>query len=355
MKAAIYSFSLRGALLSKHIAEALAGVGYHVENRTIAKYAEAAGLEPLLPDYKVACENDFYTKQLLVFVGAVGIAVRTIANHVASKTTDPAVLSVDECGNFVIPLLAGHIGGANEMARELAAALGASACVTTATDVNGLFAVDEWAARNGMHLSDMKAAKAFAAELVHGNEVGLVYDEGMTLVGALPTNVIASTEPEVGMEITVFASKEPFKTTLAIYPRIVHLGIGCRRDTPLEKIKALVLPELAKLGIEKQAIASIASVDLKKDEQGLLAFAKELSVPANFYTASELEAVEGDFTPSKFVQSIVGVSNVCERSAVLAADGGELLLRKTSKDGVTLAVAVANLELDFKKTGLRTK
>ena len=354
MEAAIYSFSLRGAKLSKRITALLKSLDYHVSNKTVAKYAEEASLEPLLPDHNVACAEDFSRCQLLVFVGAVGIAVRTIAPFIKSKLTDPAVLSIDERGNFVIPLLAGHIGGANEMSRYVAAALGAQACVTTATDVNGLFAVDEWAARNNMVLCSLKAAKDFAAALVAGEKVGLYMDAGLEVAGSLPKQVEINGSLPIGMAITLSKRLAPFrKSTLRLLPKIVHLGIGCKRNTPLERIEELVLPELERLDLDTRSIAGIASVDLKKDEQGLLAFAKKYNFPPYFYTAEELNALEGDFTPSAFVQSVVGVSNVCERSAVKDAGGGRLALRKTSRNGVTLAIAVEDLVLDFQHTGLK--
>ena len=354
MEAAIYSFSLRGAKLSKRITALLKSLDYHVSNKTVAKYAEEASLEPLLPDHNVACAEDFSRCQLLVFVGAVGIAVRTIAPFIKSKLTDPEVLSIDERGNFVIPLLAGHIGGANEMSRYVAAALGAQACVTTATDVNGLFAVDEWAARNNMVLCSLKAAKDFAAALVAGDKVGLYVDAGFEVAGSLPKQVEINGSLPIGMAITLSKRLAPFrKSTLRLLPKIVHLGIGCKLNTPLERIEELVLPELERLDLDVRSIAGISSVDLKKDEQGLLAFAKKYNFPAHFYTAEELNALEGDFTPSAFVQSVVGVSNVCERSAVKDAGGGRLALRKTSRNGVTLAIAVEDLVLDFQHTGLK--
>ena len=102
-----------------------------------------------------------------------------------------------------------------------------------------------------------------------------------------------------------------------------------------------------------RSVAGIASVDLKKDEQGLLAFAAKYKLPITFYTANELNEVVGDFTPSAFVQSVVGVSNVCERSAVKDSNDGRLMLRKTSLNGVTLSIAVEELVLDFNKTGLK--
>ena len=218
--------------------------------------------------------------------------------------------------------------------------------MTTATDVNGLFAVDEWAARNRMVLCSLAAAKDFAAALVGDEKVGLYYDKEFQLTGSLPKLVVEDSSLPVGMAVTLQKHLQPFETTVRLLPKIVHLGIGCRRNTPLENIEALVLPELEKLQLDKRSVVAIASVDLKKDEQGLLA--------ANFYSADELNSVAGDFTPSAFVQSVVGVSNVCERSAVKDSKGGRLMLRKTSLNGVTLAVAAENLVLDFTRTGLKT-
>lgn len=352
MRAAVFSFSARGAALAQRLAGVLRDIGYEAEAMTVAKYAEATGLAPMLPDYKAACAAAFESCEALIFVGAAGIAVRAIAPHIKSKLTDPAVVSVDERGNFVIPLLAGHIGGANELARYLAAALGATACVTTATDVNGLFAVDEWAARNSMVISSLLPAKDFAAALVANEEVGLYYDEAFSVKGALPKLVKCDSTLPVGMAVTLNSRLAPFKTTVRLLPKIVHLGIGCRRNTPLENIEALVLPELERLQLDLRTVKALASVDLKKDEQGLLAFARKYKLAANFYTADELNSVAGDFTPSAFVKSVVGVSNVCERSAVRDS-GGRLLLRKTSLNGVTLAVAAEPLVLDFSKTGLK--
>lgn len=355
MEAAIYSFSARGAELSKRVRRYLESIGYNVTNKTVSKYAEQSGLEPMLPNHKKACAEDFPRCQALVFIGAVGIAVRTIAPYIKSKETDPAIISLDERANFVIPLLAGHIGGANELARCLAAALGAMPCVTTATDVNELFAVDEWAARNDMILSSLKAAKDFAAALVDGQKVGLYLDKDFKVQGALPKNVELAADLPVGMAVTLNKNLDCFASTVRLLPRIVHLGIGCRRNTPLENIESLVLPQLESLALDKRSIAGIASVDLKKDEKGLLAFADKYNFPITFYTAQQLNDVHGDFTPSAFVQSVVGVSNVCERSAVLDAQGGRLLLRKTSCNGVTLAVAAEALTLDFSHTGLKNK
>lgn len=353
MLAAVYSFSVRGANLSKQISTYLASIGYTVRNRTVAKYAEQVGLEAMLPNHNVVCAADFIDCQTIIFVGATGIAVRTIAPYIKSKLTDPAVIAVDECANFVIPLLAGHIGGANELARCLALAIEAVPCVTTATDVNGLFAVDEWAARNHMVLCSLKEAKDFSAALVNNETVGVYFDQDIKLKGTLPSLMQIDTTLSIGMAVTLNKNLKPFKTTVSLLPKILHLGIGCRRNTPLEKIEALVLLELERLQFDIRCVAKVASVDLKKDELGLLSFAQKYDLPISFYTADELNSLVGDFTPSAFVKSVVGVSNVCERSAVFSSKNGKILLRKTSKDGVTLSIAMENLEIDFHNIGLK--
>lgn len=180
MKAVVYSFTRRGAMLSINIGEALQKFDFEVRCLTMPKFAEEKIFLEAMDDHNKACEYAFKECQLIVFVGAVGIAVRTIAPYIKNKLVDPAVLSVDEGGNFVIPLLSGHIGGANGFAKVLAKVIKATPVVTTATDVNKLFAVDEWAARNNMIINSMKAAKDFAAALVDGQEVGLFTDKGQT-------------------------------------------------------------------------------------------------------------------------------------------------------------------------------
>ncbi len=347
MKAAVYSFSRRGAFLSKKIRDFLISTGYEVKIGTMPKYAAEAGI-PAMSDHNASCAEDFVDCDAIVFVGSVGIAVRTIAPFIKSKLTDPAIISMDECGTFIIPILSGHIGGANDLARRLAEAVGGQACVTTATDVNGLFSVDEWAARNNMVITSLKAAKDFAAALVDGHTVGFFSE--FPVIGSLPNHIIEDMDFKEGMAVTIDKTAMPFPNTLLLLPKIVHLGIGCRRDVSLSALEDLVLPELEKLKIDMRSVAGISSIDIKKDEQGLLSFAKKYNLPVTFYSADELNSLEGDFSASAFVESVTGVGNVCERSAVLSSSGGRLILPKTTLIGATLAVAVENITLCFAKS-----
>ena len=313
---------------------------WEAEGYTLARFEESGFREIARPSGPFYGEL-FQSMDALVFVGAAGIAVREIAPHVRSKKTDPAVLSLDEGGQFVIPLLSGHIGGANALALRVAEALGATPVVTTATDVNRRFSVDAWATENGFLLSSMAAAKAVSAAILE-RDVPLLSD--LPLASALPSGVVPGKEGEVGIYLG-WEKKEPFGVTLRLIPRCLHLGLGCRRDTPEEAVAEAVEKVLKDQNIDPLAVKCAASIDLKKDEEGLLAFCEKRGIPVAFYPAETLRAVPGDFTPSAFVASVTGVDNVCERAALLGA--GELIVKKTALNGVTVALAAEKTEVRF--------
>ena len=277
----------------------------------------------------------------LVFVGAVGIAVRAIAPYVQSKTTDPAVVVVDEGGRFVIPLLSGHIGGANALAERMAEKLGATAVVTTATDVRGKFAVDAWAARHSCAISDMGLAKAVSAAILEG-DVPLCSQ--FYLPVPLPEGTFAGETGPLGIFIG-WHVRTPFARTLRLIPRVLRVGVGCRRGISAEAGVRAVQTVFAENGLDTAAIRGVCSIDLKQDEPGLLAACEKNNWPVHFYTAQQLRDVAGDFTPSDFVRSVTGVDNVCERAALLDAE--KLIVQKTARDGVTVAVAAEHWEVRF--------
>lgn len=346
MSAIIFSFTRNGARISVRLQKYLNSCGFETEIYTTKRYiTEDPALREIGPTLQEACREAFATRRLLIFIGAAGIAVRGIAPCIRSKTKDPAVISIDEQGKFVIPLLSGHIGGANALASGIAGLLHAVPVITTATDVNELFAVDEWATRHNMAIFNMTGAKLFASYLVDCKKVGVKSD--FPIRGGLPKGMVLAEEGPVGLAISLRKTVQPFVETVVLRPRILHLGIGCRRGTSMEAIEDLVLRELTALKLTFTVVKGIASIDVKKDERGLLSFAEEYASPIRFYTAEELLAVKGDFTPSSFVAQTVGVDNVCERAAVLDSNGGRLLLRKTRLNGVTLAIAAEDFVVDF--------
>ena len=263
-------------------------------------------------------------KEGVIFVGACGIAVRSIAPYIAGKKTDPAVLVIDECGKFVIALLSGHLGGANELALRCAGYLKAVPVVTTATDLHSRFAVDVFAKKNGCAIFHMKAAKEASAALLAGESVGF-YSE-FPWDGELPEGL-------------VLCGKDGRPSAV--------LGMGCRRGKDAASIRKAAEECLRESDVYREALSAIASIDLKKEEVGLLSLAEAWQLPFLTFTEEELEAVQGEFTPSQFVKKITGVENVCERSAVLGCGQGTLIRKKTGRDGVTTALAAGNRRIRF--------
>ncbi len=331
MKTVITAFTQNGAHLAKKLADALGADGYAFE-----KYV-ADGLKPF-KSLAELLDKKFEKSDALVFVGACGIAVRVIAPHIRSKTTDPAVVVVDEKAKFAIPILSGHIGGANELAKKIAELTGAQAVITTATDINGKFAVDVFAVKNKLHIADMEAAKLVSAELLQGHKIGLYSD-----FAAKNTPDIFSKDAEVGICISHDGKKKPFNKTLNLIPKNVVLGVGCKKGKA--DIISFADELLTRCKISREAVCAVASIDLKKDEGAIISLCEWLNVPFMTYTAGELAELDGDFSASEFVKKTVGVDNVCER-AVCAA-GAEITVRKTAQNGVTLALGTIKREIDF--------
>ena len=338
MTAAVFAYSRRGCETARRAAAALPDAGARL---FAASRLTEDGFAPIPQPSRTFYGDLFAACDALVFVGSCGIAVRMIAPFVRDKKTDPAVIVIDERGRFVIPLLSGHIGGANALAQRLADALGATGVITTATDINGRFSVDAWAARRGWAIGDMAAAKHVSAAILEG-DVPLCSE--FPLRPPLPGGVTEGAEGPLGIYVGCRMAR-PFSETLRIIPKALHLGIGCRRGTPEAAIADAVGAVLAEHGIDPRALKCAASIDLKRDEQGLLAYAETAGLPISFYPADALAALEGDFTPSDFVRSVTGVDSVCERAAMMGA--AALLVRKTAKNGVTVALAAENLEVSF--------
>lgn len=341
MKIRIVSFTVHGEQTARRVKDALASAG-HACRPFAPESLCKPGDEPLSVPVSDWAGDGFQNADALVFVCAAGIAVRAIAPWVRDKTTDPAVLVLDEKGTYVIPLLSGHLGGANALANALSAAIGATAVVTTATDLNGLFAVDVFAKNNHLFIADMEAAKAVSAALLRGEPVGFRSD--FLVRGTLPKGLTRDDAP-IGIYITQ-TEQTPFARTLRLIPKRYALGAGCRRNKRADALEAFFRRELHAAGVPVSALRCIASIDLKRDEPGLSAVANAFGVPFETFTRDELNAVIGTFSQSAFVRETTGVDCVSERAAVRASQG-ELVVKKVAEDGMTFALAVYGEEIAF--------
>lgn len=345
MKAAVFAFTKKGANLAETLLHLLENEQYNVTIYTKKEYAISASNRIIHQNLKDITEQVFSECRLIIFVSALGIAVRAIAPFVKDKTKDPAVLCMDDGANFIISVLSGHIGGANQITNKLAKKLHATPVITTATDTSGIFSVDEWAVNHSMVISNITMAKKVSKYLLDEKEVGLSTD--FRIKGTLPKGIILQDGGEIGICISLDETKMPFGHTLHLIPKIVSIGIGCRKDTPLESIEAAALTVLQQEKININAICGVGSIDLKQNEKGLIEFAEKHHLPLHFYSAKELMQAEGSFTGSDFVEQVTQTDNVCERAAVLLSDGGRLIKRKTVIDGVTVALAMTDWSVIF--------
>ncbi len=290
----------------------------------------------------------FHSQNALLFIGASGIAVRAIAPYVKDKLEDPAVLVMDEAGRFVIPLLSGHYGGANELAEKLAERLGATAVLTTATDVNGLFAVDVFARKNNLIICNRNGIKAVSSAVLAGERVTMaIAGDHQEKLPVELTRVLYPPADRVSVVVSPYR-KDAGRAELQLCPRAYYIGIGCRRGKLLSEIEDAVEKQLQKAGIRREALAALASIDLKMREPGLLQLAEKYHLPFQTYSQEELKRIPGEFTASFFVQEQVGVDNVCERAALAASgEGGRLLIRKYAENGITVAMAVRKWSVTF--------
>lgn len=374
MKISIISFSRSGYRIGEMLSWFLGEGGHEVEAFTKSKYTKKILDESQVEADDKAFRNvkefakpidsslrdwtgrRFAQSDAIIFIGACGIAVRSIAPFVSSKKTDPAVVVIDEQGKFAISLLSGHIGGANELTEEISNLLHATPVITTATDINNKFAVDVFAKTNGCYISDMTMAKEISAALVNGNSVGFASD--FPWVGEIPKELQLLEEedetkekPEMGIYVTNSYLKHPFVHTLYLVPKIITLGVGCKKDTSAETVEKVVRKACDELLIPSVSMELVASIDLKKEEQGILEYCKERNLPFETYSAEQLKEVEGSFAESKFVEETTGVDNVCERSAILGSskhgEKSNLILRKYAEDGVTAALARRKWSVQF--------
>lgn len=328
MKCAYLAFTAKGHVLAQHLARTCPGTVTRCGADGVSLAAWTA--------------KQFSNADALVFVGAVGIAVRAIAPHCRGKAVDPAVVVLDEQGRFAVSLLSGHLGGANDLTRQLAAACHAVPVITTATDGRGIFAVDEWAVRQHCAVAEPERIKYISGTLLAGKRVHYFSDwqiEGEPPAGVVP----AATAAQADFVLTLTPEGE----ALHIVPRIAVLGIGCKRGISECRLQEAFSVFCAANALAPQSVAAAASIDLKKDEQSLLDFAKNNGWTTEFYTAETLRAVRGHFTASQFVKGVTGVDNVCERAAVKAA-GGKLFMPKWAYNGVTFAVALRPFAPDWR-------
>jgi len=347
----IVAFSERGSRLGASLLHSLKELGHVPEGYAPEKYC--SGEMKAFVGLNNITGMLFSKEDLIIFIGACGIAVRAIAPYIAHKMKDPGVLVIDERGRYVISLLSGHVGRANAFARRVAEILGAEPVITTATDVEGLFAVDEWAVENHLRILEPACVKEISSRILAGEKVGF-YSE-LPFEGELPgeltecdtgTDMIAE-KIRAGISVSYDRDKKYFPVTCSLLPMDLVVGMGCRRGKSFEELDGFLRRVFGEYGLETGRIGLLCSVDAKAGEEGLLNLAGSFGVRLQTFTPAELSRAEGSFASSSFVKRQTGVDNVCERSASLGSGGGRRLIARQARDGMTLAVCVREMKLRF--------
>lgn len=354
MVAAIISFTKKGYELSKRVKSASCGLFDEVYI-----YTKCSGLNNVKEYTDKPVENwageQMQDKACVIFIGACGIAVRAIASSVENKLADSPVIVIDELGRFVIPVLSGHVGGANEIADAIAEKLRAVPVITTATDINKRFAADVFAKKTKLAILNKDGIAGVSSKVLAGQKIimsidttgmshdhfGLVQD--YLYSGDTMTDIdIVSYPPQCAVDVIISSddSMTDYEALLYLKPKQYVIGIGCKKGTDFEKIDEAITQSLESIGISVSDIALIASIDVKKEEPGIIRWSRQKRVEFVTYDAVQLMSVKGQFSSSAFVKEHVGVGNVCERAAVLACNGaGKLVYGKHVYPGITVAVS----------------
>ncbi len=333
MKISIVAFTKQGGILAERIKGVL-----KQERIELCKRAGEEEKESL----QSWAERQFQQKNAVVFIGACGIAVRTIAPFVRDKLTDSPVLVIDEAGEFVIPILSGHMGGANGMAVQIAEKIGAVPVITTATDIHQTFAVDMFAKKNRLTVFNREGIAVVSAKILEGGRATIAIEGNPAVEKRLPRELeLVSYPPKEQTDIVISTENDKLpEAMLQLKPKEYVLGIGCRRGKDFAEISLFIQERLEKLGITEEDVAYIASVDQKKEEEGILQWSDMYRVPFLTFSEKRLKMIPGAFHGSSFVEQTIGVDNVCERAAMAACEnGGTILLEKQAKHGMTLAAA----------------
>ena len=330
MNIAIFSFTKNGSCLNVRLMDILKQ--NNILSYTLPKYMIDDRMTALI-NLKETVEAHF-TDDAIIFIGATGIAIRSISPYVKDKFSDPAVLVIDELGRYVIPLLSGHVGGANELAEYIGGAINATPVITTATDINGVFAVDVFAKKYNLIISSRKLAKDVSAALLDKEPVDIDSD----IIEIDVSDIKKKLNPtDVKCELRVRITDKIYESNvLTLIPKSIYIGVGCKKDTDAKEMLDFVNEVFISFGIDIRAIKSIGSIDIKKNEKAINELAKSLSVPFLTFSKEELNAVEGEFNESEFVRNTVGVGNVCERAVLIQCK--KLTLGKIARGGMTIAI-----------------
>lgn len=349
MRIALLAVTEPGLQRARGLAAGLRGQGDETRVYGPERWIDSPSETAFQPGLGETVRDLFETADALVFLSAAGIAVRAIAPRLAGKYRDPAVVVVDEAGDFAISLLSGHTGGANRLAERIGGILGATPVITTATDRRGLTALDALAAEYERELVNTAGWKGVGSALVNGETVGIYADHpGLFDLVAWPSQVrrhVIGPAWEIDPEekaIALITAREPLPDLpvpwCALRPKNRVAGIGLRKNVSAQAVQTALTAALAEAGCSPRALFTLATADFKAREPGLLSAAANHGLPVTAFSKAAIAAVEDRFENSDFVRRHTGIGAVAEPAAWLACREPVRILSKTKYRGVTVAL-----------------
>ena len=285
-------------------------------------------------------KSNWLSISAIIFICSTGIAVRMIGDALVSKAVDPAVVVIDDTGKNVISLLSGHLGGANELTNKLASMLDAYPVITTSTDNHGIEGIDDFARKNGYVISDIKKILPIAKLMLAGKKLGFYSPYGAEPVYGNLRRI----EKLIDIEVDAVAVVSPFMEEnlklpyIWMYPKVINLGIGCRKGVSGERIITVIENKFSELNLSPLSISKIGTVEAKKKEEGIRHASEYFKAELRVFTNEEISVVEDLFEKSDFVKRTIGVYNASAPAAHLL--GGRMLVEKYISDDITLSITL---------------
>lgn len=283
----------------------------------------------------------FYKYEFILFIMATGIVVRVIAPYIKDKTRDPGIMVMDEKGKFIISLLSGHLGGANSYTEKIAKKIDATGVITTASDVLGLISVDMLAKKLNCKMESLKKAKDITSDIVNEKKVGIISDIPINLQDYEKIKIINRENIKLFDSIIYITNKvleKPHFRSIQLIPRNIVIGVGCRRGTKTENIIEAIKRVLVELNLRSDSIKCLTSVDIKKDEPGILEAGEYFDVDVQFIDRDKIKIIEDKFEGSNFVKKTIGVAAVSEPCGYISSNRGKCIMKKRKFKGITLSV-----------------
>ncbi|MCR5734303.1 MAG: cobalamin biosynthesis protein [Lachnospiraceae bacterium] len=326
MKKAAICFTKDGKALIERINEKLTKAGLERAQAYISmgEDSDCEGFESVKESLIDWTKKQFEEHNAVIFVGAMGIAVRAISSFAKDKLSDSPVIVIDDLGRYVIPVIGGHAGGANKLATVISKLIDAQAVITTSTDSHAAFSADVFAKENSLKICNREGIKKVSAKAIEGKPV---------------TISIKDYPPDKKVDIIV-ANETDKEYDLLLMPKRYTVGIGMKKGLDKKTAEEFLFDVLKANDIDISDVYAFASIDVKEDEEALNYLKDRYSIPLITFDAGLLNRLKGEFDSSEFVKKTVGVDNVCERAAVLAAGtNSELIVGKQAGNGMTVAVA----------------